>query len=775
MDAIWQKIKADIINRPLVSALIMITIVTSAALLTLALATLRNISAPYNQMFEELNAAHLWLYFDRDRISSRDIKRIEALPGIVGSTRLRYSVLSRVRVHDTQVWTSLRAIPTEEPAVNRLLIQEGRSLAPHREELLVSKDLDYLYQLPVGDRIGIVRDDGKEIDLPIVGMAYNPMWDIYRNSQPPYIYLSESSLRSLFPDESTWNWSMGVRLADPYAVDEMMASIEKVLRSDSIESHTDWRDVRESAIFEVQLNLVFLSVFSFFAILASILVIASSVSSIVLSQFRQIGILKTIGFTQNQITWLYLGENLLLSLIGAPLGLLLGIVLSPLPLQSAAVSLSTTFRPPISLFLIVTVLIIVPTIVAAAAWGAARRGARGNVIKAITTGMEAPSKKTSRVVKLAARLRLPIPMTLGLNDVFVKPLRSFLTGLNLMLGVMGIVCGLTLNETLVAYKSDPTLLGIAYDAVVSREETSDSRTRHLLRRAVDVKAYYSECLVEAKTREGKTFRVRAAEGDLSAFPFRMLEGGFFRPHTHEAIAGPGLLNWLGLSVGDELTVTLGEEENRPVTWQIVGRYSERSNAGEMLMVDLEAVTRVLRHIEPHTYYLKLKPEADTARLKRYLAPDSDSDLGLSFVGLSVPDTVVYLQLAIFALAAILIGVALINVFNTSLLAVQEKLKVIGILKTVGMSPAQVVTMINTTAGVLGFLAVGVGFPLGMVFTQGMMAALSRSYGFGGLQVSLNSLYLLLLIPLIVGISVAGSFAPGWWAARRSIVQVIRNE
>ena len=41
MDAVLQKIKADIAGRPLVSILIVITIVTASALLTLALATLR--------------------------------------------------------------------------------------------------------------------------------------------------------------------------------------------------------------------------------------------------------------------------------------------------------------------------------------------------------------------------------------------------------------------------------------------------------------------------------------------------------------------------------------------------------------------------------------------------------------------------------------------------------------------------------------------------------------------------------------------------------------
>jgi len=132
MDAIWQKIKADIVSRPLISLLILVTIVTSSALLTLALATLININAPYDRAFDELNAAHVWLHFDRDRTRQRDIERIEALPNVVESTGLRYNIVTRVRIRDTHFGASLQAIPLDPPVVNRLLIQEGRALALDR-------------------------------------------------------------------------------------------------------------------------------------------------------------------------------------------------------------------------------------------------------------------------------------------------------------------------------------------------------------------------------------------------------------------------------------------------------------------------------------------------------------------------------------------------------------------------------------------------------------------------------------------------------------------
>jgi hypothetical protein len=138
MNVILSKIKADITSRPLISILIIITVAASATLLTMAVATLMNITGPYDKSFEALNGAHLWLYFNRDRIRARDIEWIEQLPGVVESTGVQYSVQSRVRIKDIRVLSSLRVIPVETAQVNRLLIQKGRYLAPRQPEIVAN-------------------------------------------------------------------------------------------------------------------------------------------------------------------------------------------------------------------------------------------------------------------------------------------------------------------------------------------------------------------------------------------------------------------------------------------------------------------------------------------------------------------------------------------------------------------------------------------------------------------------------------------------------------
>jgi ABC-type lipoprotein release transport system permease subunit len=368
-----------------------------------------------------------------------------------------------------------------------------------------------------------------------------------------------------------------------------------------------------------------------------------------------------------------------------------------------------------------------------------------------------------------------MPIVLGINDVFVKPFRSLLTGVNLALGVMGIIFGLALTGTIESYRQTPALLGIVYDATVTRAESSDSRAQRLIAQSPGVEAYYGETLLEVKTLDGQSLKMRAVEGQLDAFPFVILNGRFFQSAGNEALAGKGLMDWLGLKVGDSITLILDEDKGLQATWRIVGEYPEPADAGQRLMVNLSSVSTLVRHADPSTYYLKFAPSASPDEIRAFLAPRRDSDLNFTLMEDAIPSTVIYLQLAIFMLAGVMIGIAIVNILIMSLLSAQEKLRVVGILKTVGMTPFQVIAMFSTTAAFLGLISMLVGVPAGMALTKNLLNLMASSTGFGQISVSLDMLTVLWLIPFTLFISVLGSFLPARWAARMHIVKILRQE
>jgi putative ABC transport system permease protein len=775
MSAIWQKIRADLLHHRAVSILMIGTIAIAATLLTLALTTLTNLGGPYERIFAQVNGAHLWLFFKPGSVSATDRERIAALPGVASLTAWQYSHVTQVRIHGSRVWVTLRVAPAETADLNRLYFMSGRGLQPKAQEILVEKFLNDTYHLNLNDPITITRSDGKDVKLPVVGFAYDVMYDVYRAEQPAYLYVSETTLRSLFPDRASWDQSLGLRLSDPGKVESVLAEVEAMRSVKFVQAHTDWRDVKGSAIFGGQLASIFLSAFSFFAILATIFIIISVVSSSILAQIKQIGILKALGFTSGQILLVYVGQYLVLGLIGSTLGFCLGLILAPVPMQAVSESLNSSYTAPFSFPLLGLVFSIILGATGLATLSAATRGARTNIIKSISIGAEAPATKMFWGARLAEHLGAPVVVVLGLNDIFVKPLRSFLTTLNLALGVIGIVFGLALTGTIQIYRANPALLGIVYDAVVTRQQTSDSIARRLVSRAPGVEAFYSEIQVKAWASDEQSFNIRAVDGKLGDFPFQIIEGRFFQPGSNEAIAGKGLLDWLGISIGDAITVRLDKKDGPAVTLVIVGAYPEAGDAGQRLMVNLASVRHLIKNNDPNTYYLKLSPDADIPAIRAYLAPHRESDLNVTAVGEAIPTSIIYLQLAIFALAGILIVIAIINVLIMSLLTAQEKLRVIGILKTIGMTPGQIVQMFSTTAAGLGLLGVLIGVPLGLSMTQNLLALLSNSFGFGKINVFLDPIQAVALAPMIIFASIAGSYIPARWAARQYIVKVLRKE
>ena len=119
MNAVWEKIKADLFRHRIVSGLIVGTITVAAALLTLALSTLLNLGGPYDRLFAEMNGAHLWVFFKPGMVNTADLHRIQSLPGVIESTPRQYSYLTQARSSTTCARTARRGSTTGTPTNTR--------------------------------------------------------------------------------------------------------------------------------------------------------------------------------------------------------------------------------------------------------------------------------------------------------------------------------------------------------------------------------------------------------------------------------------------------------------------------------------------------------------------------------------------------------------------------------------------------------------------------------------------------------------------------------
>jgi len=209
--------------------------------------------------------------------------------------------------------------------VGEMVIPEDQKKAflQDRTACILGKNLAQRIKLKVGDRITIVGDIFPiNLDMTIRGLLEMPQDD-------SVLYFHWKYLEESIPMGRRSNISTFSILAD--SVDDspkVAKAVDDMFHNSPVETKTES---------ELQFNLSFLAflgnvkVFLLSicgAVVFSILLVsANTMAMSVRERSREVGILKTIGFTTSQVLGIIMGEAVMISEIGAILGLLLATLL----------------------------------------------------------------------------------------------------------------------------------------------------------------------------------------------------------------------------------------------------------------------------------------------------------------------------------------------------------------------------------------------------------------------------------------------------------------
>jgi putative ABC transport system permease protein len=145
---------------------------------------------------------------------------------------------------------------------------------------------------------------------------------------------------------------------------------------------------------------------------------------------------------------------------------------------------------------------------------------------------------------------------------------------------------------------------------------------------------------------------------------------------------------------------------------------------------------------------------------------------------TVQSVIGILQLVLVAIASIALVVASIGIMNTMLTSVMERTREIGIMKAIGATNTDIMsifiiegTLVSSIGGIIGII-------LGVFGSQGLTIILNSFLSFGGSSnltpiITITSVVLAITVSLIVG--VFSSLYPAWKAARMSPIEAVRYE
>jgi putative ABC transport system permease protein len=772
--ALLRRARSDLRSNALQHFLIFVILTVATMALAIALIVYRSADDPWDRIFKETNGPHVYLVTDD---VSLDFDVVRNRPEVAEANDDVLALTNHPLVINNEKHAIFLCAMSELPQVGRPKLVEGRWLnAAGSDEIVLDYSLARYYDLKAGDTVHILAADGLR-PLTVVGLAVTSHWIPYdastKDLAPGSAYILPSTLTEIEPDTAQQWKVLGLRLKDPNA---STAFIEEALRltHNRLTASLDWQWVRSIVAFSNQISVLFLGFFCVLSLAAVGFIIANAIGGHVLAHYRDIGLLKAIGFTPRHIMLLLLLEHLSVGLAAVFVGLVLGALTAP-ALANRTASLLNTSAPSVfdPLFVLAVVIVIegaVALFTVLPAW----YGSHIDTVRAITRGYERQHRRASVLAGPARWLRLPPVVVLGIKDVFSRPLRAVLTITGLMLTVLVVLFAIGAQVSVKKLTENTTYFqGTPADLLIDRAFVPDNEVRALFATHSEIESYYSELRgngwVPGHT-EPITYRFvtdNYAASDFDIQEGRMITG------PGEAVVAYGTLTLLHASVGDDITLMI---EGKPLKLTIVGWYMEMSNVGRVVLGDLETYRQ---HIdpsaEPQFYGLELVLGSDAGVLRDALLRQSGGQFNVQIVSQAPNPQTAQLRDIIGILGVMLTVIALVNLLNTTLLSVRERVRDFGIEKTLGLTPAQIAFSVITGVNVLAIIALILGIPLGLAAYHRFLVSVGEQIGTGPGFEQMDWRLLALLLPGVVLLAAVSSAIPARRAVRLTVADALRYE
>jgi len=791
MSAVIRKSLADLGRRKVQTAVILLVVFLSSLSATLALTLLVESDAPFDHAFQQAQGAHLTMTFAASAVTESQL-RARGANSVVRAFAGPFKVLPwTIQQSDGQTFTeALAGRAGPGGAVDRLTLSAGR-WAQNNTEVVVSQQMAD----QVGVQIGDALTSASNIPIPtmtVVGIASGV-------GNEPSAWTLPGAVPLITTGKFQTSYLMDFRLVHAATNQDVASaanSISAGLAAGAVVDTSNYLDAKLGADRTTAVMIPFLLAFSIFALLASALIIANLVSGAVIAGTRDIGIMKSVGFTPAQVVGVLAGQMLLPAMVGCVLGVPVGILASQPFLSDTAhaFGLPRTFGVapgPDALGVLAILLVVIATTIFASL-----RAGRMSAASAIATGSSPTTGHGYRLARIAARINLPRALTLGGGESFSKPARSAMTVGAILIGVATVTFSPGLSRSLSDVKA-----GLARDAAVQIQVFRDSsgpgskgrqtavpsgpgstpttatptdeQTTALIAAQPGTARFVAERMADVSVAgAGEPVPLTAYRGDSSWLGYPIINGRWFSA-SGEAVAPTAFFTRTGRHVGDTITATLDGQDLR---LRLVGEIFDIQGDNILLRT---AWTTLPGNPEAQSYEIQLKPGTDGDHYAGAIQ-SSTTGLGIDVHGHGGVDTAFILINSVLAgLALILTLIALAGVFNTVVLNTREKARDIAILKAVGMTPQQVMTMVMASVALVGVFGAAIGIPAGIALHRNILVLMGQIASGTNIPNQYFSVFdPELLIALAAGgivIALLGAMLPAQWAARSRVTEVLQTE
>ena len=263
-----------------------------------------------------------------------------------------------------------------------------------------------------------------------------------------------------------------------------------------------------------------------------------------------------------------------------------------------------------------------------------------------------------------------------------------------------------------------------------------------------------------------------------------VESGEYPKSTTSVVVGPTLAERLDLKIGSKIKIG-DPDEGSATTVRVVGILEERGMSmdlstdmaiigsdklfvgiygGEGEYDQVNVVVSDLNNIE----MVKTAIEGELNR-KEDTVTVQDSSRMME----SITSTVSTMTTFVMAIAGISLLVAAVSIFNVMMMSVNERVREIGILRSIGTQRAEILRMFIYEAAIIGIVGAIIGaivsIVIGYVIVVGMIGSAEYFFAPGSI------VYVPMAMTVGAGICIATGIYPAWRASNLDPIEALQNE
>ena len=757
---------------------LVLLIATASA--TLGFTLLAASNGPFQQAFAAQHGADVALTASPARATTRQLAATRTLPGVTAAAGPFGEVTVQADL-DGQPWGALTLAGRASPGgpLDDLVLSAGHW--PDGPGQVVLDGISGQF-VPVGTTLTVTGLPSRPV-LTVVGFANSV-------TSTADGWVTPAEITKLQGPGSPLGEQMLYSFASAGSYPQLHADVRQVARAlpaGAVTAPLYWLAAEQQNEGNGAIMEPFVVAFALIGLAMAVLIVGNVVSGAVVAQYHRIGVLKSIGLSPAQVVATYLSRVGLPALAGCVAGVVVGNLLAApvLNQSSGAYGVGSQQVPWWASAAAPTGMLV---LTALAALGPALRAGRLSAAEAIASGRAPRSGRGYAAHRLAAHLRLPRPVGLGLAAPFARPARTAVALAAVAFGATAVIFAFGLSSSLSRAAASQSLSatvpvqvqqvggkgpggppvqspGPAQNAAMTAALRAQPGTLH------DAAVYQNQVTVPGLSGHVNAW---AFGGGASWVGYGIITGHWYDA-PGQVDVNAAFLTQSGLEVGDAATVNTGTAQ---VPVRIAGEVFEPDNQPE-LYASAHTLPGVATEQNLSGYYVGLRPGTSAASYAQAV----NAALGPSspFEATTHRDGGNFYTIAsgLVSLLALMVAIAAgLGVLNTVLMTTRDRVHDLGIFKALGMRPGQVLTMV--TCWILGsaIVAAAIAAPAAVALNTATVRAMAGT-AHTGVPASFTQVFppsrLAVLSLAALAIAVAGALLPATWAARARPATALRAE